>query len=201
MNIISRLVVGGICVIGATVVGAKAKSEVKADYNITASEEAFFSACTLAMSTNDVKFNKGASKNKGCACITKKTLSEHENEAALVLKNYVTALIAQGGEDPDDVKVQMEIIGKIGNINRQYNVSMADSMTYISSVTEAVGTCGDRKFHTPANVVQIAALTPKSPGVTKVADNRATQQSKKAVKAPSKPKEPAPALRGPSKLR
>jgi len=162
MNLLVRL--GAACALIAvgSVMSTKAVGKVKKDYQITAEVEPFFDACRSAMRRHSVEYNMGASNNKGCACLAKKAMAEYEGQDVTIVKKYVDSLMAMGGEDADDMAVQLEAIMAIDAVNDEYGVSEVKSMNMLENLNGFVEQCGDRKYHTTENVASLAAMTPKS---------------------------------------
>lgn len=212
MNILYRLAGGGVIVAMAAVFGFQSEQKILENYNIQApSETAFMQRCKTSMDMNDVGFNDGASRSKGCACLTKTLVSSAKSGELKAVETYMAFMMETGGDNARDELDLVQFEKSLADINKRHKLSDSQSLAIFTMVGEAVGTCGDKRFHSAENVAQLASMTP-NPATIKFARPNANKPSgvkpdylakpKPVAKAAPKPEaksEPAPKLRGMSK--
>lgn len=197
MSAIVRLMGGAIVFCGAVVYGSQADKKVYAEYNLQESEQELMQKCKNSMSNNNVTFAKGASRSKGCACVSKSLSASIEADELPVVQGYISITMqtrnASQGGDVDFVKLATDI----EELNSKYTITDEQAMEYVNVVTSTILSCGDKDYHTPENVAALAAMTPKGQTNFQMAQNT---PKRAAPRADTKPKPaqqaPTPRLRG-----
>lgn len=193
MNILYKTMGGGAVLAGLFVFGAHAERKVFEDYNISLeSEKQFMSRCTNAMTINDVDFSDGASDNKGCACLTKSLMSQIKSSEIPVVETYTAFMVEAGGLSARDELNPIKFVTDLESINKRHKLSDDQSGKYMDLIGGTMGNCGDRDYHSPANVALLASLRPQASSIKLV---NTAQTPKTQLKMQSNP----PALRGRSK--
>lgn len=196
MSAIVRLMGGGIIFCGAVVYGSQADKKVYAEYNLQESEQELMQKCKNTMSHNNVTFAQGASRSKGCACMSKSLSASVDANELPAVQSYISITMqtrnATKGSDVDFVKLQTDI----EEVNSKYSVTDEQAMEYVTVITSAMLSCGDRDYHTPENIAELAAMTPKGQPVQMAQNAPKRAAPRAAAKLKPAQQAPAPSLRG-----
>lgn len=167
MNSLFKLMGAGVLVAGASVYGMQAEGKVREDYNIQApSEVDFMDRCQRSMDMNDVAFNDGASRTKGCACLTKTLVSTAKPGQLDAVETYMAFMMESGGDNARDELNMFSFENSLNEINKRHKLNDMQSLEIFTMVGEAIGTCGDQSFHTVENVSRLASLAPRRGKIT-----------------------------------
>lgn len=174
-------VVGVVIGVPVVIVMGKMADEKRIDeYNLTSSDVVVYDRCERAMTSNELKFNGGASKGDGCACIAKHAIADFPQEQTPAFSEFMSLKLKTAKSNLNnkemDLKEVMAVLEKLQKVQEKHGLSDNQFSTMVTKSTEYIDFCGTRKNHSKESVSRIAQLTPKSANKAKASTQTLLRQ-------------------------